>query len=124
MIYGIGTDIIEVSRMEKALGRTESLRGKLFAKEEQVYCEGNAIRYQHYAARFAAKEAFFKALGTGFRYGMAFNEIVVSNDDLGKPVIQVKGKVAEYCTSLGITAIHLSLAHIKETAVAFVLLEK
>ncbi len=124
MIYGIGTDIIEVERMKNALLRSNSLKEKLFTAEEQQYCEGNAICFQHYAARFSAKEAFFKALGTGFRDGMAFTEIVVKNDALGKPVIETRGKVAALCSKESITAIHLTMSHVKETAVAFVLLEK
>lgn len=124
MIYGIGTDIIEVERIRRALSRDNGLKEKLFTTAEQLYCEDKAICYQHYAARFAAKEAFLKALGTGFRNGMALKEIIIGNDALGKPMIKVEGKVAEHCVSLGITAMHLTLSHVKEMAVAFVVLEK
>lgn len=125
MIFGIGTDIIEVGRIKKMLDSNEALRQKLFTKLEQVYCDkGKATRYQSYAARFAAKEAFFKALGTGYRYGMAFHEIEVLNDKLGKPFIQTSGKVKEYLDGNTITKIHVSLSHLKEMATAFVILEK
>jgi holo-[acyl-carrier protein] synthase len=124
MIYGIGTDIIEVERMQKHLEKSPALKNKLFTTLEQEYAEKRATIFQHYAARFAAKEAFFKALGTGYRFGMAFHEIEVENDELGKPVINLHGKVKEYIEKQGITHIHLSISHVKEMASAFVILEK
>lgn len=124
MIYGIGTDIIEVERMQKHLSNNPALKNKLFTVLEQEYAEKRATIFQHYAARFAAKEAFFKALGTGYRFGMAFHEIEVENDDLGKPVINLHGKVKEYVEQQKITIIHLSISHVKEMASAFVVLEK
>jgi len=124
MIYGIGTDIIEVSRMDKHLENNDALRDKLFTEAEQKYCEkGKITRGQCYAARFAAKEAFFKALGTGYRYGMAFHEIEVFNDELGKPYIQPTGKVKQFVEEQKIQSIHLSISHVKELANAFVVLE-
>jgi holo-[acyl-carrier protein] synthase len=124
MIFGIGTDIIEVSRMERHLEAGNGLKNKLFTAREQAYADDKATIYQHYAARFAAKEAFFKALGTGYRYGMAFHEIEVVNDELGKPVIHVYGRVKEYIEKEGVQHIHLSISHVKEMANAFVVLEK
>lgn len=124
MIFGIGNDIIEVDRMERHISQGSGLRDKIFTAREQAYSEERATRYQHYAARFAAKEAFFKALGTGYRFGMAFHEIEVVNDALGKPVIEVHGKVKEYIEQHGIKHIHLSISHVKAMASAFVVLEK
>jgi holo-[acyl-carrier protein] synthase len=125
MIFGIGTDIIEVSRMEKHLENNDALMNKLYTLEEQEYCKkGKVTRAQCFAARFAAKEAFFKALGTGYRYGMAFKEIEILNDELGKPFIKPHGKVKVYIEQQQITSIHLSISHIKEMANAFVVLEK
>lgn len=124
MIFGIGTDIIEVERMERHLINSKGLKDKLFTPVEQAYSEGKATVFQHYAARFAAKEAFFKALGTGYRFGMAFHEIEVVNDDLGKPIIHLHGKVKEFIEKEGIQHIHLSISHVKEMASAFVVLEK
>ncbi|PKP53674.1 MAG: ACP synthase [Bacteroidetes bacterium HGW-Bacteroidetes-1] len=124
MIFGIGTDIIEVARMERHLSENMNLRNKLFTKREQAYADQRATVFQHYAARFAAKEAFFKALGTGYRYGMAFHEIEVLNDELGKPVIEAHGKVKEYIDAHGVKYIHLTISHVKEMANAFVILEK
>ena len=124
MIFGIGTDIIEVKRMEKHLDKNDALKQKLYTNEEQKYCErGKVTKSQCYAARFAAKEAFFKALGTGYRYGMAFHEIEVLNDELGKPFINPHGKVKEYLEEKKIKSIHLSISHVKEMANAFVVLE-
>ncbi|MBK9292080.1 MAG: holo-ACP synthase [Bacteroidetes bacterium] len=124
MIYGIGTDIIEVSRMERQLSNTTGLKEKLFTAREQEYAEARSTRFQHYAARFAAKEAFFKALGTGYRFGMAFTEVEVLNDALGKPVLEFSGKVKEYLEKEGLSRIHLSISHVKEMANAFVVIEK
>lgn len=124
MIFGIGTDIIEVGRMERQLNVNPGLRHKIFTPKEQEYADERVTVYQHYAARFAAKEAFFKALGTGYRYGMAFHEIEVINDALGKPVIHVSGKVKEYLEKENVGTIHLSISHVKEMASAFVVLEK
>ncbi len=125
MIFGIGTDIIEVERMKKHLENNDALRVKLYTDAEQKYCrKGKVTMYQCYAARFAAKEAFFKALGTGYRYGMAFHEIEVLNDELGKPYVNPHGKVKEFLEEKKIISIHLSISHVKEMANAFVVLEK
>jgi holo-[acyl-carrier protein] synthase len=125
MIFGIGTDIIEVNRMEKHLEKNDALMKKLYTEAEQKYCnKGKVTKYQCFAARFAAKEAFFKALGTGYRYGMAFHEIEIFNDELGKPYIETHGKVKEYLKANEISKIHLSISHVKEMANAFVVIEK
>lgn len=124
MIFGIGTDIIEVDRMEKHLEKNDALMKKLYTENEQSYCnKGKVTKYQCYAARFAAKEAFFKALGTGYRYGMAFHEIEVLNDELGKPFIEPHGKVKEFLKEKNVKTIHLSISHVKAMANAFVVLE-
>ena len=125
MIFGIGTDIIEVGRMQKHLKGNAALKKKLFTKAEQSYSEkGKVTVWQRYAARFAAKEAFFKALGTGYRFGMAFHEIEVKNDELGKPFIEPHGKVKDYLEKEKVKFIHLTISHVKEMASAMVLLEK
>lgn len=125
MIFGIGTDIIEVDRMRKHLDGNDALTEKLFTEGEKAYCEkGNVTKWQRYAARFSAKEAFFKALGTGYRYGMAFHEIEVKNDELGKPFIEPHGVVKEYLEKQKVKVIHLTISHVKEMANAFVVLEK
>ena len=125
MIFGIGTDIIEVERIGKRIEKSDALKQKLYTITEQQYCEkGKVTMFQCYAARFAAKEAFLKALGTGYRYGMAFHEIEILNDELGKPYVNPLGKVKAFLKENKIQTIHLSISHVKETAVAMVVMEK
>lgn len=126
MIAGIGTDVIEVSRIENQMNREghDSFRDGLFTENEIHYCEGKARSAQHYAARFAAKEAFFKALGTGWRDGLKWKDIEVVNDSMGRPMLNVFGKAKEYIDNRCITNIFVSLSHIKTTATAVVVLEQ
>ncbi len=122
MIIGIGTDIAEVARIAKSIEKA-GFKEKVFSKTEIVYCETKKNKAESYAARFAAKEAFFKALGTGWRSGMAFNEVEIRNDELGKPSLYLLGKAAEISAEKNIQTIHVSLSHTKETAIAMVVLE-
>jgi holo-[acyl-carrier protein] synthase len=124
LIFGVGTDIIEVLRVEEKLLRTGGLKDKLFTATEIAYCEAKHRPAQHFAARFAAKEAFLKAMGTGWSGGHKFSEIEIVNDALGKPGVVVHGKVGEFCAAHGITGMHVSLSHIKDLAEAVVVLEK
>ena len=87
-IYGIGTDIIRVSRIKNSL-KKKSIKSRLFNKKEIVKCQKTKNNYNCYAKRFAAKEAFSKALGTGVSKGINFNQIVVQNDKHGKPFIKL-----------------------------------
>ena len=123
MIYGIGTDIIEVGRVQKVMERDIGFRDKIFTPEEIAYCETKKNRFQHYAARFSAKESFLKAIGTGWRFGIRFADIEVYHDELGKPYIRLSGKAKELTTELSISKIHVSLSHLKEMATAIVVLE-
>jgi holo-[acyl-carrier protein] synthase len=124
LIFGVGTDIIEVQRVEEKLIRTESLKTKLFTPIEIAYCEAKHRPAMHFAARFAAKEAFLKAMGTGWTGGHKFSEIEIVNNALGKPELLVHGKVGEFCRVHGITGMQVSLSHIKDLAKAVVVLEK
>ena len=124
MVFGIGTDIIEIRRVEQALRRTGRLKQKIFTAREIEYCELRGKSAQHFAARFAAKEAFLKALGTGWQGGHRFDEIEVINDQRGKPEAVVHGKVKAFCEEKGISRFQVSLSHIKERALAVVVLEK
>jgi holo-[acyl-carrier protein] synthase len=123
MIYGIGTDIIEVARIEKALSRDIGFRDKIFTPGEIEYCEAKKNKYQHYAARFSAKEAFLKAIGTGWRFGVRFADIDIYHDELGQPHIRTSGIAKELTERLLISKIHVSLSHLKEMANAVVILE-
>lgn len=122
MILGIGTDIIEVVRVQRAILKNE-LKQKVFSSREIEYCDKDKT-CQSYAARAAAKEAFFKAMGTGWRDKMLINEVEVLNDELGKPFIELSGETQKLFKQKGGSTIHVSLSHIKEHALAFVIIEK
>ena len=123
MIYGIGIDTIEVARIQKQLTGSERFKARIFTATEIEYCEAKKNQAQNYAARFAAKEAFFKALGTGWRGGLAFTQVEVRNDSLGKPEIHLSGKAQELIEANGIINIQVSLTHLKDFASAIVTLE-
>ncbi len=124
MIAGLGTDIIEVGRIKDKLLSDEGFMKNIFTPAEIEYCESKRNKAENFAARYAAKEAFFKALGTGWRYGMAFKEIEIINDELGKPDILVSGKVKDFIEKNNISNIHVSLSHIRDMVNAIVILEK
>jgi holo-[acyl-carrier protein] synthase len=122
MIIGLGTDIAEVHRIAKSIENI-SFKERVFSKSEIAYCDTKVNKEESYTARFAAKEAFFKALGTGWRGGMSFNEVEVWNDELGKPTLNILGETAEIIKERNIKTIHVSLSHIKNVAMATVILE-
>ena len=124
MIFGTGTDIIEIERIEQQISRDGGFKEKIFTKREIAYCESMKNKSQHYAVRFAAKEAFFKAMGTGMRDGMSFCEIEVINDKLGKPEIVLHGKTKKFAEKAAVNSTHVSLSHIKNFVNAIVILEK
>ena len=124
MILGVGTDIIEVERIRKNIESKNHFKEKIFSKNEIDYCEKKANKAESYAARFAAKEAFFKALGTGWRNGMSFAEVEIMNNELGKPQINLFGKAKEVTEKQNCSDIHVSMSHLKEFASAIVILEK
>tara|TARA_B100001123_G_C15282396_1_gene1014463 strand:+ start:359 stop:751 length:393 start_codon:yes stop_codon:yes gene_type:complete len=96
-IFGIGTDIVNIKRMEKTLKHHGAkFKSKIFSKIEISYCENKKHPASFYAKRFAAKEAFSKALGTGIRKGINFKNIEISNNNYGKPKIKIKGEVKKY----------------------------
>jgi holo-[acyl-carrier protein] synthase len=123
LIFGIGTDIIEVPRVARQLSQTDGLREQLFTAREIAYCESKGTSSQHYAARFAAKEAFLKAMGTGWRDGYRFGDIEIVNDELGKPEVSLHGKVKSFCAQNMIGRMHVTLTHTKDLAKAVVVLE-
>lgn len=123
MIYGIGTDIIEVSRIHGVMEKDIGFREKIFTAGEIAYCETKKFKYENYAARFSAKEAFMKAIGTGWRFGIRFADIEVEHDEFGKPLIRLYGKAEELAKMERISKIHVSLSHVKEMAIAVVTVE-
>ena len=96
-IFGIGTDIVNIKRLEKSIRKnTKSFKNKIFSKDEILYCDKKSNPYPFYAKRFAAKEALSKALGTGIRKGINFRDIEVLNDNYGKPSIRLKGSTGDF----------------------------
>lgn len=123
MITGVGIDMIETARVEAKITKESGFRELVFSADEISYCEAKANKYEHYAARFAAKEAFFKALGTGWKNGTAFNEIEITNDNTGKPEIFFLGGTAKTINAMSIGKISVSLSHLKDIAAAVVMIE-
>jgi holo-[acyl-carrier protein] synthase len=123
MIFGIGTDLIEVERVADKMEKKQGFKELVFSADEIIYCEARTYKYEHYAARFAAKEAFLKAIGTGWRNGSAFNEIEIYNDEEGKPEIRFHGLTATTIAELKLGNIFVSLSHLKTMACAMVIIE-
>src|SRR2546426_3679904 len=125
MIVSIGVDIIEVRRVRETIERTPRFAERVFTQAERSYCESRgAVAAQHYATRFAAKEAALKALQTGWSDGIAWQDIEVSAKESGAPVILFHGRAQELYEQSGATTAHLSIAHTTEHAIAEVVLEK
>ncbi len=123
-IIGIGTDLVEVKRIEKLLaGKREEFLSRVFTPAEAAYCEAKARPSLHFAARFAAKEAFMKALGTGWAKGVGFGDIVIVNDESGQPGYEIAGETRKLLDSRGPTWLWLSISHTREFAMAVAVIE-
>lgn len=124
MILGTGIDITEVPRMAAAIERFgERFLRRIFTEKEIRYCDSKANRMERYAARFAAKEAALKALGTGWRGGIAWTDVEVCRQPGSRPTLVFAGKAAEFAARLGVERTALSLSHTAEQAIASVILE-
>jgi holo-[acyl-carrier protein] synthase len=125
MILGVGVDVVSVERFERILrsNHAEAFLNRVFSAEERSVCERSAIKAQCYAARFAAKEAVAKALGTGFSRGVTPASIVVTGSDRSKPLIELRGGSESVARSLHAGSVHVSLTHTRSTAMAFVVME-
>jgi len=124
MIVGTGIDIGEVPRIREAIERHgQRFLNRIFTEGEIQYCESKANRVERYAARFAAKEAGMKALGTGWNHGVRWRDIEVARKPGGRPTLLLHGKAAEFAGQLGATNIALSITHTAEQAMAQVILE-
>ena len=119
-IYGIGTDIIEISRIEKAIKQTSLFKRKVYTKKEIEHIEKKKHPYSSYAGRFAAKEAVSKAFGTGV-YGFSLSDIEILNDELGKPYVVLYNKIKQ--KAFGMT-IQISISHSRDYAVSTVIIYK
>jgi holo-[acyl-carrier protein] synthase len=125
VIVSIGIDIIEVARIREVLLRTPRFAERVFTEAERAYCDSRgAVAAQHYAARFAAKEAALKALQTGWRGGISWQDVEVSARESGSPYLIFRGEVLKTFESFGATATHLSISHTSEHAIAQVVLER
>jgi holo-[acyl-carrier protein] synthase len=124
MIEGVGIDIIDVERIARRLQKETGFKEMIFSAGEISYCESKANKLEHYAARFAAKEAFFKALGTGWIEGTNFNELSIVNDIDGKPELILSGETKKTLSELENANIKVSLSHLKTIATAMVIIEK
>ncbi len=117
MIKGIGIDIIEVSRIERAMKQHRRFVARLFTPKEREYCLKKKEPQVHFAVRFAAKEAAVKALGTGKR-GLSWTDMEVQHDSWGRPFLQLSGRAAEIAHGHGVCDIFISLSANRDTAVA------
>lgn len=125
MIVSIGIDIIEVRRVREVLKRTPRFAERVFTEAERTYCDSRGVvAPQHYAARFAAKEAALKALQTGWRGGITWHDVEIAAHDSGAPYLVLHGMVKELMEKLGATQAHLSMSHTTEHAIAEVVLER
>lgn len=121
-IIGIGIDLVEVKRIEDAVKKRKNFLERIYTKEEiKVNPEGE-FRFQELAGRFAIKEAFFKAIKSGWRRGVTFSDVIVLNEPSGAPYIKLTGKAKEIADSLGAKSIHVSISHTDHTATGIVIL--
>jgi holo-[acyl-carrier protein] synthase len=124
MIVGTGIDIAEVPRIRHSIERFgDRFLKRIFTEGEIRYCDSKANRVERYAARFAAKEAAMKALGTGWNHGVRWRDCEVARLPGGRPTIQFHGRAAEFAAKLGVRNASVSLSHTKEQAIAQVILE-
>ena len=124
MIVGTGIDIAEVPRIARSIARFgDRFIQRVFTDGEIRYCNSKANRVERYAARFAAKEAAMKAIGTGWNYGVAWRDVEVSRVPGGRPTIRFHGKAAEFANKIGARNVALSISHTEQIAIAQVILE-
>ena len=119
MIHGTGVDIIEIARIrssiEKYSGKFEE---RVFTSKEINYCRSKPDPFKHFAARFAAKEAVLKSLGTGMAHGIGWKDMEILNQESGKPVLTLSGKGLDIFNSLNLRDIHISMTHDRQYALA------
>lgn len=124
MVIGVGMDIQEIARVEQAIARgRKAFLVKTFTPAERKYCLKQKRPGQHFAGRFCAKEAFFKALGTGWARGVKWHEVEIRRNRAGRPQIKLSGRAAELSSRAGAKKIWLSLSHSRGYAAATVVLE-
>jgi holo-[acyl-carrier protein] synthase len=121
-VFGIGTDIVECARIMKMIERHgEQFLRRVYTERELVYCNGKKRSTEHFAGRWAAKEAILKALGTGWRKGLCWTDFEVRHDKEGKPNVLIGGPAKDLVQQLQIAEIHLSISHCRAYATAYAL---
>jgi holo-[acyl-carrier protein] synthase len=124
MIIGVGTDLIEIARIQQSIARYgERFLERIYTAPEIEYCQMKKNAAESFAARFAAKEAAAKALGTGISRGVSWLEMEVTREPGGRPGLALSGRAAERARELGVAGISLSLTHSRDTALAVVVME-
>jgi holo-[acyl-carrier protein] synthase len=119
MIHGTGIDIIQVSRIQKSLEKYEKrFEERVFTRREIDYCRSRPDPFKHFAARFAAKEAVLKSLGTGMAEGITWKDLEILTLESGQPALNITGRCREICESLNLKGIHISMSHDNIYAVA------
>ena len=117
-LAGIGVDMLEIARMQRALDERPYFIRRLFTEDERMYCEHTARPAEHYTGRFAAREAVLKALGLGFGNGVGIGDVSVMRDDSGRPRVLLAGRAAEVAHEQGVREVALSISHTHDVAVA------
>ncbi|MCX5825009.1 MAG: holo-ACP synthase [Deltaproteobacteria bacterium] len=125
MIFGVGIDLVEIGRIENVLKKwEEKFLCRIYSAEEIRYCNGQARPAVHFAARFAVKEAFLKAIGLGMGGGVRFRDIETTHDEMGKPMLKLAGGASSFLEAREIRAAHLTISHTSAHATAVVILER
>lgn len=123
MIISVGIDIIETDEIKRSIIKSKRFVERVFTETERNYCESKENKFQHYAVRFAAKEAVMKALGIGWDKGVQWDQIKIYNNSEGKVEIKLAGKAYEIMQKLNVDNIFVSLSHSQQNAIAMVILE-
>ena len=123
MIVGIGTDMVEIARIEALQIRHPAFARRILCESEYVQWQQRGKSAAFLAKRWAAKEAVFKALGTGLRGGLRFQQVCIRNDELGRPLVCLNGRAEDLARERGIVTLHLSLSDERQYALAFVVAE-
>lgn len=124
MIFGVGTDIVDIERIKRSTERHgDKFAERILAPQEMAIYQNTKNKIHYLAKRFAAKEAVSKSLGTGMRQGIDFVQLIITNDEIGKPQVVLEGKALAWSEQNKITKIHLSISDEKTQAVAFAIAE-
>jgi holo-[acyl-carrier protein] synthase len=123
-ILGVGIDLVEVSRIKRAVSTKNNFLDRIYSEKEIKLSDRGKFRFEELAGRFAVKEAVLKALKTGWRRGMTFKEIIVLNEPSGAPYVNLTGKTKKFADKLGIKKIFVSISHTKELAIGMAIATK